>query len=178
MKNLIPIERIAQKIYLIRGQKVMLDSDLAEFYGVQVKRLNEQVRRNTERFPENFMFRLNNEEAKSAIVSRSQFATLNRGYNIKYLPYAFTEHGVVMLSSVLKSKNAVQVSIAVVNAFVKMREYLATHKQILEKLKRHDDNFIVIFKVLKQLTDTPKKEAVKKTNRLQAIKSAKILLGI
>jgi phage regulator Rha-like protein len=161
MEGLIPVENIAQKIYLIRGQKVMLDSDLAVFYGVEVRRLNEQVKRNLDRFPGNFMFQLNAEEAEA---SRSQNATLNlksqnatsRWGGKRKLPFAFTEHGVVMLSSVLKCKRAVQVSISVVEAFIKMREYLSTHKQILDKLKKHDENFVIIFDVLKQLMDKPK----------------------
>ena len=177
MEGLIPVTSVAQKIYLIRGQKVMLDSDLAGFYGVEVRRLNEQVKRNIERFPENFMFQLTKDEADSLRsqiatlnddhvskeeLSRSQIATLKRGQNIKYLPYAFTEHGVVMLSSVLKSKRAIEVSIAVVNAFIQMREYLATHKQILDKLKKHDDNFVIIFNFLKQLSGKPKEQPKRK----------------
>ncbi len=161
---MIPIENIAQKIYVIRGQKVMLDSNLAVFYGVETKVLNQAVKRNLDRFPENFMFQLSIEESsslRSQIVTlndttlRSQIVTSKRGGRT-YLPYAFTEHGVVMLSSVLKSKKAAQVSIAVVNAFIKMREYLATHKQILDKLKKHDENFVIIFNFLKKLSDKPK----------------------
>jgi phage regulator Rha-like protein len=159
MEGLIPVESVAQKIYLIRGQKVMLDSDLAVFYGIDTKALNQAVKRNVDRFPENFMFQLNIEEYESL---RSQFVTLKRGQHKKYLPYVFTEHGVVMLSSVLKSKKAAQVSIAVVNAFIKMREYLATHKQILEKLKKHDDNFIIIFDFLKKLSAKPKEPVKQK----------------
>ena len=106
---------IENKIYLIRGQKVMLDFDLAEMYGVETKRLKEQVRRNIERFPEDFMFELTKEEVEgllnSITPSRSQIATLKRGSNIKYLPFAFSEHGVLMLSSVLRSEEAVQVNI-------------------------------------------------------------------
>lgn len=167
MEGLIPVENIAQKIYFIRGQKVMLDSDLAAFYGVEVKRLNEQVKRNITRFPENFMFRLNEEEFESLKVQtgtsglKSQIATSSWGGSRK-LPYAFTEHGVVMLSSILKGEKAVLVSIAVVNAFIKMREYLATHKQILEKLKKHDENFVIIFDFLRQLTNKPKEQAKQK----------------
>ena len=170
MEGLIPVESVVQKIYLIRGQKVMLDSDLAVFYGVETKQLNRQIQRNMERFPENFCFQLNEKEYESlrcqigtsnpksqnaASALRSQIATSKRGGR-RYLPYAFTEHGVVMLSSVLRSRKAAQVSVAVVNAFIKMREYLATHGQILEKLKKHDENFVIIFDVLRQLTDKPK----------------------
>ncbi len=161
MEGLIPVENIVQKIYLIRGQKVMLDSDLAVFYRVETKQLNRQIQRNMERFPENFCFKLNEKEYESLRCQigtsnlRPQIATSKRGGR-RYLPYAFTEHGVVMLSSVLRSKKAAQVSIAVVNAFIKMREYLSTHKQILDKLKKNDENFVIIFDVLKQLTDKPK----------------------
>jgi phage regulator Rha-like protein len=112
-----------------------------------------------DRFPVNFMFQINGEEYESL---RSQFVTLKRGQHKKYLPYVFTEHGVVMLSSVLKSKKAVQVSIAVVNAFIKMREYLATHKQILDKLKKHDENFVLIFDFLKKLANKPKEPVKQK----------------
>src|ERR1700690_532275 len=105
--NLVPIDIIQSKIYLIRGHKVMLDKELAELYGVTTKRLKEQVRRNLKRFPEDFMFELTWEEAET---SRSQFATLKKGQNIKYLPYAFTELGVAMLSSVLNSNRAIDVN--------------------------------------------------------------------
>src|SRR5687767_8316194 len=113
----IPAERIEQKIYLIRGHKVMLDSDLALLYGVPTKRLNEQVTRNRDRFPEDFMFRLTADEAESL---RSQIATSNEGRGgRRYLPQVFTEQGVAMLSSVLRSDHAVQVNIAIMRAFVK-----------------------------------------------------------
>ena len=128
---------IENKIYEIRGQKVMLDFDLAEMYGVETKRLKEQVRRNIERFPVEFMFELTKEEVQ---FSRSQFATLKtgQGHNIKYLPFAFTEYGIVMLSSVLKSKTAVEVNINIIRAFVRMRQYLLSNipKKELEELKQ------------------------------------------
>jgi len=128
---------IENKIYEIRGQKVMLDFDLAEMYGVETKRLKEQVRRNIERFPAEFMFELTKEEVT---ISRSQIATLKtgQGYNIKYLPFAFTEYGIVMLSSVLKSKTAVEVNINIIRAFVRMRQYLLSNipKKELEELKQ------------------------------------------
>ena len=169
MNDLIPIENIAQKIYIIRDQRVMLDSDLAVFYGVQTKILNKAVNRNIERFPGNFMFQLSSDEYKSlrfqngTLDLRFQNGTSSKDHGgRRYLPYAFTEHGVVMLSSVLKGHKAAQVSIAVVNAFIKMREYLATHKQIIDKLKKHDENFVILFNVLKQLTDKPKEQTKKK----------------
>ena len=128
---------IENKIYEIRGQKVMLDFDLAEMYGVETKRLKEQVRRNIERFPAEFMFELTKEEVQ---FSRSQIATLKtgQGHNIKYLPFAFTEYGIVMLSSVLKSKTAVEVNINIIHAFVRMRKYLLSNvpQKELEELKQ------------------------------------------
>ncbi len=114
MKTLVPIERIASRIYFIRDMKVMLDRDLAELYGVETKRLKEQVRRNIERFPEDFMFELTKEEL---INWRSQFATSSWG-GARYLPMAFSEHGVLMLSSVLKSERAVQVNIQIMRTFI------------------------------------------------------------
>ena len=128
---------IENKIYEIRGQKVMLDFDLAEMYGVETKRLKEQVRRNIERFPAEFMFELTKEEVQ---FSRSQIETLKtgQGHNIKYLPFAFTEYGIVMLSSVLKSKTAVEVNINIIRAFVRMRQYLLSNvpQKELEELKQ------------------------------------------
>ena len=128
---------IENKIYEIRGQKVMLDFDLAEMYGVETKRLKEQVRRNIERFPAEFMFELTKEEVQ---FSRAQIATLKtgQGHNIKYLPFAFTEYGIVMLSSVLKSKTAVEVNINIIRAFVRMRQYLLSSvpPKELEELKQ------------------------------------------
>ena len=128
---------IENKIYEIRGQKVMLDFDLAEMYGVETKRLKEQVRRNIERFPAEFMFELTKEEVQ---FSRSQIATVKTGQgpNIKYLPFAFTEYGIVMLSSVLKSKAAVEVNINIIRAFVRMRQYLLSNvpQKELEELKQ------------------------------------------
>lgn len=128
------IGRIGNQICLVRGEKVLLDSDLAALYGVTTKRLNEQVRRNIERFPEDFMFQLNVIEAAAL---RSQNATLNhaRGKHRKYLPYAFTEHGAIMVASVLNSPRAIEVSIYVVRAFVQLRAFLATHRELATKLK-------------------------------------------
>jgi hypothetical protein len=102
-QKLISIESVEQRIFLIRGQKIILDADLAQLYGVTTKRLNEQVKRNRNRFPEDFMFRLSSEEGASILDSRSQIATLKRGQNLKYAPYAFTEHGAVMVANVLNS---------------------------------------------------------------------------
>ena len=122
----LPLELIERRIYVIRGQKVMLDADLAELYQAPTKNLNLAVRRNTERFPEDFMFQLTAEEAESLRL-QSATSKLGRGGR-RYLPYAFTEHGVAMLSSVLNSQRAVQMSILIIRALVKLRELLATHK--------------------------------------------------
>ena len=156
MKKPIFSGAIEKNIFLIRRHRVMLSTHLAELYGVPTKRLNEQVRRNIKRFPEDFMFQLTWEEA---IFSRSQFATLKHGKNIKYLPYAFTEQGVAMLSSVLNSERAIQVNIAIVRVFVRLKQVLATHKELAAKLKeleqevgKHSKLIIEIFEIIKQLT--------------------------
>jgi hypothetical protein len=136
-------------IHVIRGQRVMFDSDLAALYEVSTKRLNEAVKRNPNRFPAHFMFQLTTEEAVSL---RSQFATSNKGRGgRRYLPYAFTEHGVVMLSSVLNSDRAVEMSILVVNAFIRLRELLASNKDIaarVEKLERGHDRTASVIEVI------------------------------
>lgn len=131
--NLLPLETITQRIVVVREQKVLLDSDLAALYGVETRRFNEQVRRNTERFPEDFMFQLTQEEWDSL---RSQFATLKmgRGQHRKYLPYAFTEHGAIMAATVLNSSRAVEVSIYVVRAFVRLREMISSNKELAKRL--------------------------------------------
>ena len=143
----------------------MLDTDLAELYNVPTKRLNEQVRRNSGRFPEDFVFQLTPEEADSL---RSQFATSKMGRGgRRYLPYAFTEQGVAMLSSVLNSERAVQVNIAIMRTFVKLREMLATHKDLAQRLealeKRYDRQFKVVFDAIRQLMrpgEPPKQQRI------------------
>ena len=154
----IPDEIILNKIYLLRGQKVMLDSDLAELYGVETKQLKRQVTRNIERFPGDFMFELSQEEF---INLRSQFGTSSWGGS-RIPPFAFTEQGVAMLSSVLNSKQAIEVNIRIIRLFTKMREVLSTHKNILLKLEqlekkvdKHDDDIQLIFSALKQLLHQP-----------------------
>jgi len=151
--EIVPQQVIESKIFIIRGKKVMLDKDLAVLYGVETKVLNQAVKRNILRFPEDFMFQLSQEEAKE--LSRSQFVTLKRGQNIKYLPYAFAENGVAMLSSVLNSKRAIQVNIQIMRTFTKIREMLATHKELKQKIeemeKKYDYQFKVVFDVIKQL---------------------------
>jgi phage regulator Rha-like protein len=150
---------IANKIYYIRKQKIMLDRDLAELYGVQAIRLREQVKRNIEKFPSKFMFQLTAKEVETLV---SQNAIPSKQQLGGFLPYAFTEHGVLMLSSVLKSKQALDVSISIIEIFVKMREMLATNKDILlqmqkieKKLTNHDADIKTIFSVLKKLINTP-----------------------
>jgi antitoxin component of MazEF toxin-antitoxin module len=154
---LVPAE-VEQQIFTVRGQRVMLDVDLAALYGVTTKRLNEQVKRNLDRFPKDFMFQLTLEEGQSVRASRSQIATLKRGQNIKYAPYVFTEHGAVMLASVLNSRIAVQASIRVVRAFVRLRTILAAHKELAaqldvleQKYEKHDEHFETVFAALRQL---------------------------
>jgi hypothetical protein len=135
MENIIPIENIQSKIYVIRGQKVMLDSDLAELYVVETKVLNQAVKRNIDSFPLDFMFQLTKEEYTSL---RSQIVTLKRGQHRKYNSNVFTEHGILMLSSVLKSPIAVQVNIQIMRTFVQLRDFLATNEEIKKKLQEHD----------------------------------------
>jgi hypothetical protein len=131
----VPLELIERRIYLIRGQRVMLDADLAELYQSPTKAFNQAVRRNANRFPEDFMFQLTEEEASAL---RSQAVTLEsgRGRYSKYAPLAFSEHGVAMLSAVLNSERAVQMSILIVHAFIKLRELLASHKILAEKIEK------------------------------------------
>lgn len=149
-------EVIERRILLIRGQKVMLDSHLAELYGVETKALKRAVRRNRGRFPHDFMLELTGEEYE---ILRSQFGTLRWGEHAKYLPYAFTEQGVAMLSSVLNGKRAVQVNIEIMRAFVRLREILSTHKDLARKLeeleKKYDEQFRVVFEVIRQLMAPP-----------------------
>ncbi|MFC1677094.1 ORF6N domain-containing protein [Planctomycetota bacterium] len=147
---IIPAERIRQCIYLIRKQKVVLDKDLASLYGVPTKRLNEQVQRNIDRFPSDFMFQLNNTEAEAL---RSQIATSKKGRGgRRYNPYAFTEQGVAMLSSVLRSKRAVEVNIAIMRTFVKLRQILADNGLLRRKIesmeRKYDEKFQQVFAVL------------------------------
>ncbi len=168
--SVLSAEIIQSKIYLIRGCKVMLDRDLAELYGVSTGRLKEQVRRNLKRFPSDFMFELSWDEA-SRFVSRSQFATLKKGQNIKYLPFAFTEQGVAMLSSVLNSNRAIEVNIAIMRAFVKLRVILGANKQLAHKLEelekrveKNDKEIVAIFEAIRRLmSDPPKDDAYKRT---------------
>ncbi len=157
MKDLIPVEIIERKIYLIRGHKVLLDRDLAELYGVETRVLNQAVRRNLERFPEDFMFSLSREE----IMNLSQIVISSR---IKHAPsvFVFTEQGVAMLSSVLNSGRAIQVNIAIMRTFVKLREMLSSNRELAQKLKllenriqKHDGEIKAIFDAIRQLMAGP-----------------------
>ena len=159
--SLLQPERIEQAILLIRGQRVMLDRDLAALYGVETKNLNKAVRRNVERFPADFMFQLTADEADSL---RFKFGTLKRGQHSKYLPQVFTQEGVAMLSSVLRSPRAIQVNIAIMRVFVRLRETLALHKELAQKLAElerkvatHDDSIRTLFDALRSLTAAPAK---------------------
>jgi hypothetical protein len=154
--GIVPGESIESKILLIRGKKVLLDRDLAELYGVPTKRLNEQVKRNIDRFPEDFMFQLSKEEFENWL---SQIAITNSvKMGLRHQPYAFTEQGVAMLSSVLNSKRAIQVNIAIMRVFVKFKEMISTHKELMYKLaelerkvERHDGEICSIFEAIRQL---------------------------
>ncbi len=154
MKPITAAKTIERKIYLLRGQKVMLDSDLAELYGVATKVLIQAVKRNTKKFPSDFMFQLSEDEEKSL---RSQIVTLKtgRGKHRKYLPYVFTEHGIAMLSSVLKSERAIEVNIQIMRAFVKLREMIASHKDLAKRLdeleSKYDVQFRVVFDAIRKL---------------------------
>jgi len=157
-KLLVPAEVIERRIFLIRGQKVMLDSHLAELYQVPTKVFNQAVKRNLDRFPEDFMFRLTSEES-----NRSQFVTGSQKHrDPRYLPYAFSEHGVAMLSSVLNSQRAIHVNIAIMRAFGQLREMLAGSKDFAHKLDQlekqltdHDRKFAAVFTELRRLIETP-----------------------
>ena len=153
---------IEKRILLIRGQKVMLSSDLAELYGVRPKVLIQAVKRNAQRFPEDFIFRLTREETKSVLHHllglRSQNVTLKRGQHVKHVPYAFTEQGIAMLSSVLRSDTAIQVNIAIMRTFVRLREIFSTHKDLMQRLQAleqkyetHDKQIHGIFEAIRQI---------------------------
>jgi hypothetical protein len=165
--TLIVTESIEAKILLIRGQKVMLDADLAELYGVETKRLNEQVRRNSERFPEDFMFRLTADEKAEVVANCDHLAKLKYSPS---LPYAFTEHGTIMAANVINSPRAVEISVHVVRAFVHLRELVSTHKELshkLDELERkvssHDQAIAGLINAIRQLmspSEPKKKRAI------------------
>jgi len=186
MNSLVPSERVEKRIFLLRGHKVMLNTDLAEPYEVEPRVLVQAVKRNIERFPGDFMFQLTWEEvsilrSQSVILkepasssSRSQSVILKRGQNIKYAPYAFTEQGVAMLSSVLRSKRAVQVNIEIMRAFVRLREMAASHKDLARRLdaleKKYDTQFKAVFDAIRKLMAPPQRQVKQigfRTGRVQ-----------
>ena len=160
---MIPEETVISKIYLIRGKKVMLDMDIADLYGVETKQLKRAVRRNIERFPLDFMFELTKEELQNW---RSQFGTSNREkMGLRIPPFAFTDYGVLMLSSILNSERAIQVNMLIIRVFAKMREMLLLHKDILLKMEEiekkyvdHDDQIMIIFEYLKQFEEAKQQQ--------------------
>ena len=160
--DLVPVERIERAILVIRGHKVLLDADLATLYGVETRRLNEQVKRNIDRFPDDFMFQLTKQEFENL---KSQFATSSRGWGGKRkIPFVFTEHGALMAASVLNSQKAIEMSILIVRVFVKLRGILSTHKQLATKLAQlerklstHDEQIVVLFEAIRELMTPPAK---------------------
>ncbi len=158
---LIPDEVVLNKILLLRGKKVMVDKDIAELYGVSTKRLNEQVKRNKKRFPDDFMFQLTQDEKEEVVAFCDHLKNLKYSPN---LPYAFTEHGAVMLASVLNSDRAIEVNVQIVRIFTQIREIMLTNKDILLKLEQlerrvtgHDESIQMIFEALKKLLSPPQK---------------------
>ena len=155
----IPVERIERTILLLRGQKVILDADLGKLYGVSTKRLNEQIRRNQARFPKDFMFQLTREEKSEVVAICDHLSSLKFS---PALPLAFTEHGAIMAASVLNSPRAIETSILVVRAFIRLREILITHKELARKLEElegrieaHDEQITAIFEAIRQLMTPP-----------------------
>ena len=160
--ELIPLEVIESRIFVLRGHRVMLDRDLAELYGVETRALNQAVKRNHDRFPEDFMFQLTLEEGKAVLALRSQNVILKRGEHLKYAPRVFTEHGAVMLANVLKSDLAVRASIQVVRAFVHLRQFLTTNKELARRIEvletrigTHDAELEEVFRILRTLLEPP-----------------------
>jgi phage regulator Rha-like protein len=167
MKNidLVQQEIIEQRIFLMRGHKIMVDRDLAELYGVETKNLNRQVKRNIERFPEEFMFQLNKSERDELVTNWHRFKTMKHSVT---LPYAFTEHGVAMLASVLNSKRAVKISISIIKTFVRLRQIISTHKELAQKLaelerktEKHDEALHSIFEAIRELMSPPLEKSKK-----------------
>lgn len=162
MNEMIPVERIENRIYLIRGQKVMIDRDLAELYGVETRQLKQAVRRNRDRFPDDFMFELDEFEFEKW---RSQFVMSNSDkMGLRHKSYAFTEHGILMLSSVLKNKTAIEINIRIMRIFVKFRNMLSTHKELTEKFNElerkvinHESDIKGVFEIIRKLMIPPEK---------------------
>lgn len=165
-KAMIPLERIERHILLIRGEKVLLDEDLAKLYGVSTKVLNQSVKRNLERFPSDFMFQLTSAESRDL---RSQSVTSKSPGGRRYRPYAFTEQGVAMLSSVLRSKRAIEVNVQIMRTFVRLRRLLASHAELARKLdqleSKYDDQFRIVFDAIRALMDEQEAETVQARKR-------------
>ncbi len=151
-QNIIPVERIASRIYIIRGQKIMLDSDLAELYSIETGALVRAVKRNIDRFPEDFCFQLNGSEFENL---KCQTGISRQWGGRRSPPHAFTEQGVAMLSSVLRSSRAAEVNIAIIRTFVKLREILAAHKDLARKVEQHDQQIAILFDRLQKLLAPP-----------------------
>ena len=149
-------ERIEQRIFMVRGKRVMLDRDLAELYGVETKYIKRAVKRNVTRFPDDFMFILSTQEYQAL---RCHFGTLEKGSHSKYLPFAFTEHGILMLSSVLNSDKAIEVNIQIMRTFSKLRELMLVHKDLRLKIeemeKKYDQQFKLVFDAIRKLLAPP-----------------------
>jgi len=168
---MIPEEAVISKIYLIRGRKVILDRDLAAFYGIETRRLKEQVRRNPERFPEDFMFEFTKDELHDF---RHQFGNTSKEImGMRIQPFAFTEHGILMLASVLNTERAIQINIQIVRIFNRMREMLLTHNELLSEIQQiknlvtdHENKFLLIFEYLKQFEEV-KQQELDQFNRLK-----------
>jgi hypothetical protein len=166
-RSIVPVGKIENRIILIRGEKVIIDSDLAEFYGVLTKRLNEQVKRNIDRFPDDFMFQLSQSEKSELVASCDHLEKLKYS---KTLPYAFTEHGAIMAASVLNTPRAIEVSVFIVRAFIKLRQLVSGQKELQRKISQmerkltdHDKQIIEIVKLIKQLLNPalpPKKRRI------------------
>lgn len=161
----IPVERVASRIYLMRNRKVMLDRDLAKLYGVKAIALRQQVKRNIGRFPEDFMFQVSKEEAES-LVSQSVIPSMRSLGGT--LPYAFTQEGVAMLSGVLRSRQAIRVNVAIMRAFVKLREIFATHEDLARRVARHDQEIGVLFQQVRTLLTPPENPKRKRIGFLTA----------
>ena len=165
LNNVVPVQQVENLIYLLRGQKVMTDSDLASLYGVPTKVLNQAVRRNKDRFPNDFMFQLSKLEFDGLMLQNATSSSSHGGR--RKLPYVFTEHGAIMVASVLNTALAVEVSVQVVRAFVKLREMISTHKDLAKKMedleKKYDSQFKMVFDAIRQLMTPPepkKKKAI------------------
>ena len=171
MNEMMPMERIENRIYLIRGKKVILDRDLAQLYGVETKYLNRQVRRNLLRFPAEYMFQLTDKEKAEVVTNWHHLSSLRFSHQ---LPYAFTEHGVAMLSAVLNSERAIRLSIHIINAFIRLRKLMSMHKELAGKIEelekkysKHELEITAVFKVLKKLMEPPPETPRKRIGFIQ-----------